>query len=263
MIELFKKHEPEIWNQIDKLDADLSNIAEVYPRLKNISIDYAIVEKLGSDQLRCVPCDIGWSDVGSWDALVEVTESAPFEPQSLKKKPVQVSAKGNAVFSKQQKNYSFIGCDDLIVVDTVDALLICKKNSSQKVKDLVEALKRTDDKITKEHVFENRPWGRFEVLRDESYFKSKIIRVEPGQKISYQSHEKRAEHWVIVRGEAVVTLDDKEHVVKTGENIFIPMRAKHRIHNRTDSIVEFVEVQVGTYFGEDDIKRYQDDYGRK
>jgi mannose-1-phosphate guanylyltransferase/mannose-1-phosphate guanylyltransferase/mannose-6-phosphate isomerase len=263
MIELFKKHEPEIWNQIDKLDADLSNIAEVYPRLKNISIDYAIVEKLGSDQLRCVPCDIGWSDVGSWDALVEVTESAPFEPQSLKKKPVQVSAKGNAVFSKQQKNYSFIGCDDLIVVDTVDALLICKKNSSQKVKDLVEALKRTDDKITKEHVFENRPWGRFEVLRDESYFKSKIIRVEPGQKISYQSHEKRAEHWVIVRGEAVVTLDDREHVVKTGENIFIPMRAKHRIHNRTDSIVEFVEVQVGTYFGEDDIKRYQDDYGRK
>jgi mannose-1-phosphate guanylyltransferase/mannose-1-phosphate guanylyltransferase/mannose-6-phosphate isomerase len=263
MIDLFKQYEPEIWNQLDKLSPDLSNIAEVYSHLKSISIDYAILEKLGSNQLRCVPCDIGWSDVGSWDALVEVTESSPFEKDSLKKKPVQLSAKGNAVFSKQQKNYSFIGCDDLIVVDTADALLVCKKSESQKVKDLVDSLKMTDEKITKEHVFENRPWGRFEVLRDESYFKSKIIRVEPGQKISYQSHEKRAEHWVIVRGEAVVTLNDKEHIVKAGENIFIPMRAKHRIHNRTNSLVEFVEVQVGTYFGEDDIKRYQDDYGRK
>jgi len=263
MIDLFKKFEPEIWNQLDQLNQDLSNLPEVYSRLKNISIDYAIVEKLGSDQLRCVPCDIGWSDVGSWDALVEVTESAPFEPQSLKKKPVQLSAKGNAVFSKQQKNYSFIGCDDLIVVDTADALLVCKKSESQKVKDLVEALKVTDDKITKEHIFENRPWGRFEVLRDESYFKSKIIRVEPGQKLSYQSHEKRAEHWVVVRGEAVVTLNDKEHVLKQGENIFIPTKAKHRVHNRGTSVLEFIEVQVGSYFGEDDITRYQDDYGRK
>lgn len=263
MIELFKKHEPEIWNQLDLLAQDLSNISEIYSRLKNISIDYAIVEKLGSDQLRCVPCDIGWSDVGSWDALVEVTESSPFEARSLKKKPVQLGSKGNAVFSKQNKNYSVIGCDDLIVVDTADALLICKKNESQKVKELVDALKVTDDKITKEHVFENRPWGRFEVLRDESYFKSKIIRVEPGQKLSYQSHDKRAEHWVVVRGEAVVTLNDKEHVLKQGDNIFIPTKAKHRVHNRANTVLEFIEVQVGTYFGEDDITRYQDDYGRK
>ena len=229
----------------------------------DISIDYAIIEKLSPAQLCCVPCDMGWSDVGTWDALVEVTENAPFDKESLKKQPVQLAANGISVFSKQNKKYSVVGCDDLIVVDTADALLICKKHESQKVKELVDILKTTDEKITKEHVFENRPWGRYEILRDESYFKSKIILVEPGQKLSYQSHEKRAEHWVVVRGEAVVTLNDKEHVLKQGDNIFIPTGAKHRVHNRTNSVLEFIEVQVGTYFGEDDIKRYQDDYGRK
>lgn len=263
MIELFKVHEPEIWNLIDQLNADFSNLSKIYEKLKNISIDYAIIEKLDSRQLRCVPCDIGWSDMGSWDALSEVTEGQALDENSLKKMPVQISAKGNVVFTKQNKKYGIIGCDDLIVVDTADALLVCKKNQSQKVKELVETLKTTDAKIISEHVFENRPWGRFEILRDEPYFKSKIIRVEPGQKLSYQSHDKRAEHWVVVKGEAVVTLNDKEYVLKQGENIYIPQKAKHRVHNRSQSILEFIEVQVGTYFGEDDIHRYQDDYGRK
>jgi mannose-1-phosphate guanylyltransferase/mannose-6-phosphate isomerase len=263
MADLFAQHEPEIWNSINKLNADLSNLNDIYSELKNISIDYAIIEKLASTQLRCVPCDIGWSDVGSWDALVEVTEGLPFDGKTLKKQPVQISAKSNAVFSQQNKRYSFVGCDDLIVVDTADALMVCKKNESQKVKDLVEAFKVSDEEVTTQHVFENRPWGRFEVLHDTPYFKSKIIKVEPGQKLSYQSHNKRAEHWVMVRGEAVVTLDDKEHVVKQGQHIFIPQQSKHRIHNRSQSIVEFIEVQVGSYFGEDDIIRYQDDYGRK
>ena len=263
MIELFKKHEPEIWNLIDRLKSDLSNIKEIYDQLKNISIDYAIIEKLGSDKLRCVPCDIGWSDVGSWDALVEVTEGLPFDGKTLKKQPVQISSKNNSVFANQNKKYGFVGCDDLIVVDTADALMICRKEQSQKVKDLVEAFKMSDEEVVTQHVFENRPWGKFEILHDTEYFKSKIIRVEPGQKLSYQSHSKRAEHWVMVRGQAVVTLDDKEYLVKQGEHIFIPQQSKHRIHNRTDDLVEFIEVQVGTYFGEDDIVRYQDDYGRK
>lgn len=263
MIELFRQHEPEIWNRIDTLSADLENLNSIYSDIKNISIDYAIIEKLSGNQLRCVPCDIGWSDVGSWDALVEVTEGLPFTDGSLKKQPIQISAKGNNAFSKQKKKYSFVGCDDLIVVDTADALMVCKKGESQKIKDLVETLKLKDEKIVSEHVFENRPWGRFEVLRDESYFKSKIIRVEPGQKISYQSHAKRSEHWVVIKGEAVVILNDKEHILKQGEHIFIPQLSKHRIMNRSASVVEFIEVQVGSYFGEDDIVRYQDDYGRK
>lgn len=263
MIDLFKKHEPDIWNAMGALRLDLSNLTEVYSELKNISLDYAIIEKLGSHQLRCVPCDIGWSDVGSWDALADVTEGLPYTKGALKKQPVQISAKNNAVFSLLEKKYGFVGCDDLIVVDTADALMICKKGESQKVKDLVDAFKVKDEKVTSHHVFENRPWGKFEILHDTDYFKSKIIRVEPGQKLSYQSHQKRAEHWVIVKGEAVVTLDDKEHVLKQGQHIFIPQMCKHRIFNPTQSSLEFIEVQVGSYFGEDDITRYQDDYGRK
>jgi len=262
MIELFKVHEPELWNSISQIHSDLSNLSAVYAQIKSISLDYAIIEKLTAE-LRCVPCDIGWSDVGSWDALVEVTEGLPFEPEGFKKQPVQIAAKSNAVFSHLNKRYGLVGCDDLIVVDTADALMICKKNQSQKVKDLVEALKVGEDKVVTEHVFENRPWGRFEVLRDSGHYKSKIIQVEPGQRLSYQSHAKRAEHWVVVKGEAVVVLNDKEHIVKQGEHIYIPQGSKHRMINRGAETVEFIEVQVGSYFGEDDIVRYQDEYGRK
>ena len=262
MIEHFKTHEPEMWKKISELTPDLSQLKTIYPEIKNISVDYAILEKLTSGELRCVPCDIGWSDVGSWDALVEVTEGYSYDAKSLKQRPVQIASKGNTVFSREKKKYGIVGSDDLIVVDTADALLICRKGESQKIKDLVEALKTEDQKIVSEHVFENRPWGRFEVLKDETYYKSKVIRVEPGQKISYQSHSKRAEHWVIVKGEALVILDDKEIIVKQGEHIYIPRNSKHRIMNRTESLVEFIEVQVGSYFGEDDIVRYQDDYGR-
>lgn len=262
MIAHFKKHEPQIWKIIDELKPDLSNLKAVYGQVKSISVDYAIIEKLQAQDLRCVPCDIGWSDVGSWDAMVEVSEALPFTESSLKKQPVQVTAKNNNVFSKLKKKYAFVGCEDLIVVDTADATLICEKGSSQKVKDVVEALKIKDQNLTEDHVFENRPWGMFEVLTEKDYFKSKIIRVEPGQRLSYQSHDRRSEHWIVVKGELTVILDDKEIIVKQGEHIFIPKGTKHRAINYGSVASEFIEVQVGSYFGEDDIVRYQDEYGR-
>lgn len=258
MIQHFKKLEPEIWNHLENLKPDFSNLAAVYKDIKNISIDYAILEKLTSPELMCVTCDIGWSDLGSWDSLMEIRE----EVQNKGQQNVQVGSKNNSVFPLENKSYSFVGVDDLMVIDTVDALLVCKKNESQKVKDVVDRLKTTFPRITEEHVFENRPWGKFEILKDQEYYKSKIIRVDAGQKISYQSHAKRSEHWIIVKGEAVVILNDKEVPLKTGQHIFIPQGAKHRIINNSNAAVEFIEVQVGSYFGEDDIIRYQDDYGR-
>ena len=258
MIQHFKKLEPEIWNHLENLKPDLSNLNAVYKDIKNISVDYAILEKLTSPELMCVTCDIGWSDLGSWDSLMEIRE----EVQNKGLQNVQVASKNNSVFPIEKKSYSFVGVDDLIVVDTADALLICKKNESQKVKDVVDRLKVVSPQITEEHVFENRPWGKFEILKDQEYYKSKIIRVDAGQKISYQSHAKRSEHWIIVKGEAVVVLNDKEVPLTTGQHIFIPQGAKHRIVNNSNAAVEFIEVQVGSYFGEDDIVRYQDDYGR-
>ena len=259
MIELFKQHESELWQKISSLKSDLSNLSEIYASLKSISLDYAIIEKLKPSELKCVACDMGWSDLGSWDALVENSQGDL--------SPVQIAGQGSVVFSKQKnKKYGIVGADNLIVVDTADALMICKKGESQKVKELVERFEASSDaqskKIISEHTFEHRPWGEFEILRDESYFKSKVIRVAAGQQISYQSHAKRSEHWIIVKGEAIVILNDEEVKRKQGEHIFIPVGAKHRIINRTNSLVEFVEVQVGSYFGEDDIVRYQDDYGR-
>ncbi len=264
MIELFKRFEPEMWNLVSTIDQSFSQMSEVYSKVKSISIDYAILEKLNSSELSCVTCDIGWSDLGSWDALAEARNSIK---KDQSEQITEVSSKGNAVVGLPDKNYSFAGVDDLIVVDTADALLICKKNESQKVKEIVDKLKlssiKSFKKLTEEHVFENRPWGRFEILKNEDHYKSKIIRVDAGQKISYQSHAKRSEHWILVKGEAIVVLNDKEIPVKMGEHIFIPQGAKHRIINSTATAVEFIEVQVGSYFGEDDIVRYQDDYGRQ
>ncbi len=260
MIELFKKLEPEIWTEVSKLDEGFSNLTEVYSKLKSISVDYAILEKLSPSELSCVTCDIGWSDLGSWDALTEARNTIKKDQTD---QLTEVSAKGNAIVGLPEKNYSLIGVDDLIVVDTADAMLICKKGDSQKVKDVVDKLKASSKKITEEHIFENRPWGRFEILKNETHYKSKIIRVDAGQKISYQSHALRSEHWILVKGSATVVLNDQEIPVQAGEHIFIPQGAKHRIINSTNTDVEFIEVQVGSYFGEEDIVRYQDDYGRQ
>lgn len=141
MIQQFALHQPEMWAAVNELQPDLSNIAQIYSRIKSISFDYAIIEKLKAYELSCVPCDIGWSDLGSWDVLEQINSKSE-KKLALIKTAVQVEASGNTVFSKQKKIYSFVGVDDLIVVDTEDAILICKKEHSQKVKDVVDIIKR-------------------------------------------------------------------------------------------------------------------------
>jgi len=253
MIKHLKNFMPGTWNVINTLHADLSNLKEVYDACPSQSIDFGVMEKL-KEQV-CVPADLGWSDVGSWDEIAAMTESAP---------KYETEATGNFFYSNQNRIAGFVDVNDLIVVDTADALLITKKGSSQKVKQVVDQLVAAKDPRAGEHQFEYRPWGKFEILRDTDAFKSKVIHVNPGQQLSYQSHKQRAEHWVIIKGHPEVVLNDVTHVLKPGENIYIPLGAKHRIRNpHPTDMVEFVEVQVGSYFGEDDITRYQDDYKRK
>jgi mannose-1-phosphate guanylyltransferase/mannose-6-phosphate isomerase len=256
MIGHFQKWMPELWSVMEQLKPDLSNLKEVYARCPSQSIDYGIMEKI-KEQV-CIPCDLGWSDVGSWDEIAKLQESAD---------SFQVDASGNFVFSRQNKVVGFVDVSNLVVVDTADALLIARKGSTQKVKNLLESVAKAPNPktsvVASEHPFEYRPWGRFEILRDTDAFKSKVIHVNPGQQLSYQSHAKRAEHWVITKGAPEVTLNDVIHRLKAGESIYIPTGAKHRIRNpHASDVVEFVEVQVGSYFGEDDIVRYQDDYQR-
>lgn len=265
MISAFEKYAPEIWECFSELtlktmknkivDEDL--LAEIYAKVPNKSIDYAILEKLDAQQLCCVPADIGWSDVGSWDSYFQVQEGQA-HPKTL-----EMGAKNCHVYGTADKTYALVDVNDVMIVDTPDAMIAVKKGSSQKVKEVVEILKSQKSKLVTDHPFEYRPWGYFEILKDTPSFKSKVIQVLPGSQISYQSHSKRAEHWIMTRGQGEVVLNDQVIPVKVGSHVYIPVEAKHRIRNNSSEVLEFVEVQLGSYFGEDDIVRYQDDYKRK
>lgn len=254
MAEAFEHLMPELWQRIRTVAPDLSNLARVYAEIEPVSLDYGVMEHL--DGQISIPCDPGWSDVGSWDEVARLRQDGA-DPRVF-----EVGGGGSFVLPHRNRVYGLAGVDDLLVVDTEDALLVARKGSSQEVKPLVERLREAGRSEADEHAFDVRPWGSFEVLRDEADFKSKVIRVDPGRRLSYQSHEHRAEHWVMVRGRAEVTLDGRVRHLGPGDHVFIPRGARHRIANPGEEPVVFVEVQLGTYFGEDDIERYEDDFGR-
>lgn len=258
MVQLFKKYQPGLWALIDELKADFSNLDEIYQKLNSISIDYAIIEKLASDELHCIPADMKWSDVGSWDSVAEVYQSIGVKAPQV----VEVDSKENFVLPHKNKAYAFIGCDNLMVIDTADATLICAKGESQQVKTVVEQLQNQKSQLVNQHVFEERPWGRFDILKEEAHFKSKVINVTGKSQISYQSHAHREEHWIITQGQGEVILNDEVIPVQAGSYVKIPQGAKHRIRNTTAQNLQFIEVQLGASFSEQDIVRYQDDYER-
>ncbi len=259
MIEAFKLHMPELWLIVSTLKSDFSNLKAVYEQVPSISIDYGIMEKV-SNQV-CIPCRMGWSDLGSWDDFAKLFKDKATVGASASDVH-EVHSKDNFVFSLKQKLVGLVGVSDLIVIDTPDALLISKKGSSQDIKTLVEDLNKQKNKKTSEHSFDFRPWGQYEILSDTSDYKIKVIRVNPGAQLSYQSHEHRSEHWVVIEGEGDVIINEQALSVSPGSSIVIPENSKHRIKNTSTKILRFVEVQTGDYFGEDDIKRYQDDYKR-
>lgn len=259
MIKHFKEFQPQLWEKISRIDAEMKDAKYNYAMVESISLDYAIMEKLKAQ--ACVPCDIGWSDVGSWDEVARLSEDAHLHSRSL----AQVYSRdsdNNYVFSIHKKVVGLVDVTDVIVVDTPDALLIVKKGSSQKVKELVDGMREAGQPEATGHPFETRPWGGFEILADEKEFKTKKVTVDPGAKLSYQSHAKRSEHWIMIGGTGEVILNEKTIPVAPGQNVFIPVGSKHRIHNTGKVPLVFVEVQTGSYFGEDDIVRYQDDYNR-
>lgn len=260
LAEALRTFQPQMWQKISAIQPDLSNADYNYALVDSISIDYAVMEKAKNQ--ACVPCDIGWSDVGSWDELARVSEDFPQLRSQSRGEIFHEKSDNNYVFAVQNKVVGLVGVQDLIVVDTPDALLVAKKGTSQRVKELLGQIQQAGLPVATEHQSETRPWGGFKVLADEPLFKCKSIQVDPGAQLSYQSHTKRAEHWTIVQGQAEVTLNDRIIPLKPGEAIDIPISAKHRIKNVGQVPLIFVEIQTGSYFGEDDIVRYQDDYNR-
>jgi len=260
MIELFQEHQPDMWSRVATIKSDLSNAKYVYANLEAISLDYAIMEKV-KEQV-CIPCDMGWSDVGSWDELARLGEEMPSLRNVGAAQVFNEASRNNYVFSIRNKVIGLVGIENSIVVDTPDALLVAAKGQSQKVKDVLQQIKEAGLPEATEHPFETRPWGRYEVVCDRKDFKSKVITVHAGHQLSYQSHTKRSEHWVVISGEAEVVLNDEVHKLGPGDAISIPVGAKHRMRNPGTRPLIFTETQTGSYFGEDDITRYEDDYSR-
>jgi len=233
-------------------------LARIYPTLPSISIDYAILEK--SDRLAVIPTDMGWEDVGSWSALDEVIQRDG-NGNILTGNVVNVDSQNSIIYG-DKRVVAVVGLKDIVVADTDDATLVCSKEKAQEVKKVVEALKKRNGEEHRVHRTVIRAWGSYTVLEEGRDYKIKRIVVNPRSRLSLQMHHKRSEHWVVVSGTARVTCGESVYTIQANQSTFVPMGVKHRLENPGDEPLQIIEVQSGNYLGEDDIVRYQDDYGR-
>lgn len=232
--------------------------SETFAAIPDDSIDYSVMER--SDEIAVVPCDIGWSDIGSWSALGDLS------PADAGGNRVDGEALlhdvTNCYVRSNKRVVGAVGIDNLIIVDTPDALLVAEKSRAQDVKHLYAALKLKNHDAHKHHLTVYRPWGTYTVLEEDVGFKIKRIEVKPGGQLSLQMHHHRSEHWIVVSGMARVVNGDKELLVGTNESTYIPAGHKHRLENPGMMNLIMIEVQSGAYLGEDDIVRFQDNHGR-
>ncbi len=259
-----KLHAPDIYENSlltfkhARRDQALRLQLEDMKSIRSESIDYAVMEK--SNRVNVIPADIGWSDLGSFDSLYE-TLPKDTSGNTVSKNSIHLGSKNNLIIT-EDRLVSTIDIEDLMVIDTRDALVIAKKGSTQKVKDLVAEVKKRNPEMTNVHTTAHRPWGTYTILDEKSGYKVKQISVRPGAKLSLQYHHHRSEHWIVVKGIATVTVGEKIFELKQNESTFIPKEAKHRLENHGKEELVIIEAQVGTYLGEDDIVRLQDDYKR-
>lgn len=228
----------------------------------NDSIDYAVMENMdhNKQQSALTILNAGWSDIGAWGALWEQSERDQFN-NVVSGDVLQADTK-NSLIKSEHRLVATLGCEDLAIVETADVVMVANKDRAQDVKQLVDQLKKDQRQECMNHRRVNRPWGSYESVDQAEGFQVKRITVNPGKKLSLQLHHKRSEHWVVVKGIATVTQDDKEFELQENESTFIPIGVKHRLENATDKPLEIIEVQVGSYLGEDDIVRFDDDFGR-
>ncbi|MEA3548475.1 MAG: mannose-1-phosphate guanylyltransferase/mannose-6-phosphate isomerase [Thermodesulfobacteriota bacterium] len=223
------------------------------------SIDYALMEK--SDRVAVIPADLGWSDIGSWKALWEV--SGKNDGGNVFQGDVMAEDVENCLIRSEQKLVAAVGLRDTLVVCTADAVLVAPMDRSQDVKKIVNRLKAEGREEHQLHLTVYRPWGSYTILEEQPAFKIKRITVNPGVKLSLQMHHHRSEHWVVVKGTARVTCGDDIFLLLENQSSYIPCGEKHRLENPGVIPLELIEVQNGSYLGEDDIVRFDDDYGRE
>jgi mannose-1-phosphate guanylyltransferase/mannose-6-phosphate isomerase len=232
--------------------------ADSFAGVREESIDYAVMEK--SADVAVVPCDIGWSDIGSWTAIGNLTE-ADAEGNRIEGE-VLLHDVSNCYIQSRDRLVGAVGVDNLVIIDTPDALLVADRSRAQDVKHIYAKLKASGHEAHQLHRTVHRPWGTYTVLEDGPRFKIKRIEVKPGASLSLQMHHHRSEHWIVVSGMAKVVNGDNELFVNTNESTFIPAAHKHRLENPGVLDLVMIEVQSGEYLGEDDIVRFEDVYGR-
>jgi mannose-1-phosphate guanylyltransferase len=232
--------------------------AELFSKAPNVSIDVAVMEK--SARVAVVRSDIGWSDVGSWEAVSRLLTSDA-RGNRTSGDTLVIDAADNFIMS-EDRLVAALGVSNLLVVDTPDALLVADKERAQDVKRVVEALKAKGHETFRFHRTVARPWGTYTTLEEGPRFKIKRIVVKPGASLSLQMHHHRSEHWVVVKGTAKVTNNERESLVYTDQSTYIPAGNRHRLENPGKVELVLIEVQSGDYVGEDDIVRFQDNYGR-
>lgn len=256
---------PEIYDACSKAmehtskDLDFLRVRrESFESSPSLSIDYAVMEK--TEIASVVPLDSGWSDIGSWASLWEASKKNG-EGNSLLGDVKTLGAK-DCLIRAESRLVAAIGVADLVVVETRDAVLVTHRDHVQKIKDLVEEIRSNGrhEHLNQREVF--RPWGSYDSIDNGHRYQVKRITVKPGEKTSLQMHHHRAEHWIVVAGTAQITLDDKTLLLSENESIYIPLGKRHALENPGKIPLELIEVQSGSYLGEDDIVRYEDKYGR-
>ena len=260
LLEEASKKAPEIYDKLKNFDFTKSSEIPYteFDKMPAISIDYAIMEK--SDKIALVALKSDWNDLGSWKSIYDVSKKD--ENGNVKIGHVIDEGSKNSFVYSSSKLVATIGLEDIVLVETEDAILACKSDKTQEVKKIYDTLKKQNDNTHKVHKTVYRPWGYYTVLGEGKGFLTKMIHVNPGQKLSVQSHEHRSEHWVVLEGKAKVVLEGKGLFLSPGHSVDIPVKAIHSLQNPYEEDLKIVEVQKGDLLIEEDIIRYEDMYGR-
>ena len=249
-----------------KADGDFFRLQrDAFSASPSNSIDYAVMERLGNDQTAAsgvvVPLQAGWSDVGSWDAIWDISEKDA--DQNVGRGRVMFEGAASTFAHSEGRLIACVGTQDLVVVETADAILVADKSRVQDVKKIVGRIRNDGGLEAANHRKVHRPWGNYDSVDTGERFQVKRIVVKPGARLSLQMHHHRAEHWIVVRGTALVTRGEERFIVSENESAYIPLGVTHRLENPGKMPLEMIEVQSGSYLGEDDIVRFDDTYGRQ
>jgi len=259
-----REHAPDILSTCQQSfselshDLDFHRLGKAFLSVPNDSIDFAVMEK--ATNIAVIPLQADWSDVGSWDVLWEIGEKDL--SGNVIRGQVVAQQVTNSYLRAEKRLLAVVGLSDIAVIETSDAVLVAHKNNCQEIKAVVTELKLRQHVEADTHQRVYRPWGYYETLVMSPFYQVKHIVVKPGCKLSLQMHQHRSEHWVIVTGEAKVTRDEEQIILQANQSIYIPALTKHRIENELSTPLELIEVQTGSYLGEDDIVRFEDIYGR-